>query len=156
MKTIYLEDLKSGDEFWSGEFTVEAEEMLDYNRRFDPWPMHVDEAAARRGPFGGLIASGGYTLSLMYRSGHAIYKHGDTAWAFLVGLDWKVKFLLPVRPGDRLRNRISIQDKRPSSKPGRGVVFVRNEMFNQEQQLVLQCDMVLLVATRPGETQEIP
>ena len=154
MKTIYFEDLNSGDEFWSGEFPVDEAEMLDYNRRFDPWPMHVDEAAARDSLFGGLIASGGYTLGLMYRSGHFVYKNEDTAWAFLVGLDWKVKFLLPVRPGDRLRNRISIQDKRPSSKPGRGVVFVRNEMFNQEQELVLQCDMVLLVATRPGETQE--
>ncbi len=38
--------------------------MLAYARNFDPWPMHTDEAAAAQTPFGELIASGGYTISL--------------------------------------------------------------------------------------------
>ena len=153
MSTVYYEDLKAGDEFWSGEFLVEREEMLAYNRRFDPWPMHVDEAAGREGPFGGLIASGGYTLGLMYRSGHSIYRTPQNTWAFQVGLDWRVKFLQPVRPGDRLRNRITILQSRPSSKPGRGVVRVLNEMFNQEERVVLSCEMVLLFSGRPRPAQ---
>ena len=74
MDKIYFEDFQEGQVFWSGEYSVDHEEMLAYNRQFDPWPMHVDEAVARDFLFGGLIASGGFTLSLMYRSGHAIYK----------------------------------------------------------------------------------
>lgn len=150
MALIFFEDLQEGEVFWSGEYPVDHEEMLAYNRQFDPWPMHVDEAAAKNLPFGGLIASGGYTLSLMYRSGHAIYKTPARTWAFQLGLDWRIKFLQPVRPGDLLRNRITIQGKRPSSKPGRGIVFCINEMFNQEEQVVLACEMVLLLSTRPS------
>lgn len=47
----------------SEETIVDREEMLAYNRRNDPWPFHVDEAAAARTPYGGLIASGRYTVS---------------------------------------------------------------------------------------------
>lgn len=149
MGLIYFEDFQEGEEFWSGEYPVDREEMLAYNRQFDPWPMHVDEAAAKDSIFGGIISSGGYTLGLMYRSGHSIYKTPERTWAFQVGLDWRIKFLLPVRPGDLLRNRITIQDKRTSSKPGRGIVYCLNEMFNQEEQVVLACEMVLLISTRP-------
>jgi acyl dehydratase len=47
--------------------------MLAYNRANDPWPMHVDAEAAAQTPFGGLIASGGYTISIMYRLGTQIW-----------------------------------------------------------------------------------
>ncbi len=154
MTIVYYEDLQPGDEFWSGEFPAYPDEMMDYARRFDPWPMHVDPAGAREGPFGGLIASGGYTLGLMYRSLHSVYN----AWAFQVGLDWQVKFLLPVYPHDRLRNRVTVRESRPSSKPGRGVVIVLNELFNQHSRVVLSCEMVLLLASRetadPGDAGE--
>lgn len=153
---VYYEDLHAGEEFWSAEFPVLPDEMLDYNRRFDPWPMHVDEAAAQEGPFGGLIASGGYTLGLMYRSGHSVYKTPQNTWALQAGLDWKVRFLLPVRANDRLRNRITIRETRLSSQPGRGVVVVLNEMVNQDSRVVLSCEMVLLLATRGTAGEPAP
>jgi acyl dehydratase len=40
----------------------------------------------------------------------------------LRGFDWHLKFLEPVRSGDRLHERITILEKRLSSKPGRGIV----------------------------------
>jgi acyl dehydratase len=38
------------------------------------------------------------------------------------GIDWQVKLPEPVRAGDRLHEDITIIEKRPSSKPGRGVI----------------------------------
>ena len=68
MTIVYFEDLDEGAVHWGSECPVEKDVMLDYGRRYDPWPFHIDEEAAKLSPFGGLIASGGYIISLMYRS----------------------------------------------------------------------------------------
>jgi acyl dehydratase len=86
MGMTYFEDLNVGDSWMSAEYTVDHEEMLAYGRANDPWPIHVDAEAATKSPFGGLIASGGYTITLMYRLGHEIVNQPDRAWAFLGAL----------------------------------------------------------------------
>ena len=118
MGMMYLEDLSVGDTWVSSECTVDHEEMLAYGRTNDPWPIHVDEEAAAKSPFAGLIASGGYTISLFYRLSHEIVNWPDRRWAFLGGFDWHVKFLEPVRSGDRLHERITILEKRSSKSRG--------------------------------------
>ena len=72
MNLMYFEDLNVGDSWTSSECPVDHEEMLTYGRAYDPWPFHVNPEAAAKSPFGGLIASGGYTISLMYRLFHEI------------------------------------------------------------------------------------
>ena len=109
-------------------------------RTNDPWPFHADPEAAARSPFGGLIASGGYTITLMYRLGHEIVNQPDRAWAFLGGFDWHVKFVEPVRSGDRLHERITILEKRTSSKPGRGIVKHLIEVINDREHVVLSIE----------------
>jgi acyl dehydratase len=73
MATGYFEDLVEGQEFVGDEVAVDKDEMLEYARKNDPWPFHVDEEAAKESPFGGLIASGGYAISLYYRLGHMLH-----------------------------------------------------------------------------------
>ena len=53
-----FDELSIGQEFDFGSFRMEREEILDFARRFDPQPFHMDEEAARASIFGGLIASG--------------------------------------------------------------------------------------------------
>ena len=101
-----------------------------------------------KSPFGGLIASGGYTISLMYRLFHEIVNQPDRTWAFLGGFDWHVKFLEPVRADDRLHERITILEKRLSSKPGRGVVKNLTEVINDRKRVVLSIESTTLMATR--------
>ena len=149
MQIIYFEDLKEGDVLWGDELLVDPDEMMAYNLRNDPWPIHVDEEAAARSPFGGVIASGGFTITLMYRSLLGIYNNPSRRWEFLGGLDWKLKFAKPVRPGDRLRSKMTILGTRTSSKPGRGVVNDVIEMINQDGDVVLSVETVFFLATRP-------
>jgi acyl dehydratase len=146
---VYFEDLVLGASFMSGEVTVDNEEMLAYNRRNDPWPFHVDEASAARNPYGSLIASGGYTITLMYRLGHQIYNVPGGRWAVLGALDWHVKFPAPVRSGDRVRLRITVRSKRESSRPGRGHFDLLYELLNQEGDVVLSVLMAGLIERRP-------
>ena len=132
----------------SAEYTVDHEEMLAYGRANDPWPFHVDTEAAAKSPFGGLIASGGYTITLMYRLSHEIVNRPDRTWAFLGGFDWHVKFLEPVRSGDRLHERITILEKRLSSRPGRGIVKHLIEVINDQKCVVMSIESTTLMATK--------
>ncbi len=149
MKIVYFEDLNEGDVFWGDEVTVDPEEMMDYNKKNDPWPIHVDEDKARCSPFGGIIASGGYTITLMYRSLLGVYNNADVRWEFLGGLDWNLKFVGPVRPRDLLRTKMAIKSVRPSSKGDRGVLNSITEVFNQHDDVVMNLEVVSLLSSRP-------
>jgi acyl dehydratase len=77
--------------------------------------IHLDaERAAREGPFGGTIAHGFLTLSLIAPSSFEVLLALLTPKSVVnYGLD-KVRFIAPVRSGKRVRNRIriaSVEDK---------------------------------------------
>ncbi len=124
--------------------------MLEYGKKYDPWPFHVNKKAADASPFGGLIASGGYTISLAYLLSHKIYNNDHSVWAFLGGIDSQLKFPSPVYAGDTLRYTLEVINKRRSTKPGRGIVRILEKMTNQDDSVVFMAQTVMLVATRPG------
>src|SRR5579864_456671 len=62
---LYLEDFHPGDVGETPPRQISREEM--FARQFDPQPFHLDEEAARRSPYGGLIASGWHTAALCMR-----------------------------------------------------------------------------------------
>ena len=151
MDALYFEDLEVGASFTSEETIADREEMLAYSRLNDPWPFHVDEAAAARTPYGGLIASGGYSITLMYRLGHQIYNQPGRRWAMLGALEWRLTFPAPLRPGDRVRLRLTVRDKRESSRPERGHIQLLYELLNQDREVVLSVLNAVLIARWPRD-----
>ena len=146
---VYFEDLLVGASFLSDEVTIDHQEMLAYNRRNDPWPFHVDETSSAQNPYGSLIASGGYTITLMYRLGHQIYNVPGRRWAVLGASEWHLKFPAPVRSGDQVRLRITIKSKRESSRPQRGHFDLLYELLNQAGHVVLSVLVAGLIERRP-------
>lgn len=142
---LYLEDLKEGQVFWGDECVADRAEMLEYAQKNDPLPFHVDEELAKESPFGGLIASGGYTISLAYRSAIPVFGQ----FAMLGVLDWHLKWPGPLRPGDVVRDKFTIVGARASSKPGRGIVDVSMALLNQDDESALETNAVWLFASRP-------
>ncbi|MBW8901395.1 MAG: dehydratase, partial [Massilia sp.] len=61
----YFEDFFVGQLIPLGSRTVSEEEIIAFARQFDPQPFHVDAAAAGASHFGGVVASGWHTCSLM-------------------------------------------------------------------------------------------
>ena len=145
MEKIYWDDLEEGSVFWGNTVTVDPEEMLEYARRNDPQPFHLDANEAQASPFGGLISSAGYTVTLWYRSAIPIL----TKLAFLGGFEWLIKLPVPVRPADQLRVRVKIKNKKASSKPGRGYVTVFHEIFSQDNTVAFSWEVTWMLATRP-------
>ncbi|TRW81515.1 MaoC family dehydratase [Mycolicibacterium sp. 018/SC-01/001] len=69
--------------------------------------IHVDPERAVDGPFGGTIAHGLLTLSLLPYFTHQLYTVDNVAMAINYGYN-KVRFITPVRVGARLRARAQI------------------------------------------------
>ncbi len=144
----YFEDYQPGMIVDCGEVSASETEMIAFARLYDPQPMHIDPAAARSSPFGGLIASGWQTAALTMRLVVANYLSAEANIAS-PGLE-ELRWLCPVRPGDRLTVRVSVVEARRSrSKPLTGVVTSLVEVSNQKGELVMSLRPVNLMRCRP-------
>jgi acyl dehydratase len=151
----YFEDYIEGDVHDCGSIAVEPDEMVAFAKRFDPQNFHTDPDAAKRTPFGGLIASGWHTAALTMRLYVAHYLTHVASLAS-PGLD-ELRWLAPVRPGDRLSVRVTVLKAVPSkSKPDRGVVTSLTEVFNQAEVAVMTMRAVNFIARRPPAKAQHP
>ncbi len=135
----HWEDLAVGTVLEFGGLTVSREEIVAFARQFDPQPFHVDEEAARRSLYGGLIASGWHTCAMAMR----MYYDAVLCRAASQGSPGveKVRWLRPVRPGDTLRVRLQVMEARPSeSKPQLGLVRSHWTVLNQAGDVVQEMD----------------
>ena len=144
----YFEDFNAGDVFELGEARMDEAEMVEFARKYDPQPFHVDAHQASESSFGGLIASGWHTagvyMGLLVRG----LLH-DVASLGAGGLE-ELRWLKPVRPGDVLRGRLTILSKRASEKnPARGTLVNVGELFNQGGERVFFMRWPAMVARRP-------
>jgi acyl dehydratase len=69
--------------------------------------IHVDVERAQAGPFGGTIAHGYLTLSLLPQFAWSIYSVENVAAAINYGLN-RVRFVHPVPVGSRLRSTVAL------------------------------------------------
>jgi acyl dehydratase len=132
----YFEDYPVGAVEVFGDIVVTEEDIVEFARRYDPQDMHIDPAAAARGPFGGLIASGWHTASMVMR---LFVEHYLSKVATLPspGID-ELRWVRPVRPADRLRVRVTVLEAaRSRSKPDRGMVRSLVEVLNQDGDMVM-------------------
>lgn len=145
----YFEDYVKGSAYEYGPIAVEEAEVIAFAKRFDPQSIHIDPEAAARGPFNGLIASGWHSIGLLMR---LYVDHYLSAVASLAspGID-EVRWIKPVRPGDRLSLRVTITDARLSrSKPDRGIVHTFVEGSNQAGNVVVTFKAMNMLGVRPS------
>ncbi len=144
----YWDDIKEGEVVELGSRTLDKERMVAFAREFDPQPFHTDEKAAEASIWGGLIASGWLTGSVLMR----IFYDGflkDTASMGSPGID-ELRWLKPVRPGDTLSARLIVLETAASrSKPDRGIVRSLMEVVNQHGEIVMTTKGVNFFRRRP-------
>jgi len=143
----YFEDYVPGLVVDCGAFSVSEEEIIAFAKEYDPQPFHVDPVQAADGPYGGLIASGWHTTSLMMRQ---LVEHFVSPESSLgaAGID-EIRWPKPVRPGDTLHVRASVREARRSgSKPDRGIIRSLAEVTNQDGDLVMKLTAINFVRLR--------
>ncbi|MGF1628521.1 MAG: MaoC family dehydratase [Kiloniellaceae bacterium] len=149
MQELYFDDFEPGQIFSSKGVTLSESQILDFALLYDPQPFHLDKEAAAEGPFNGLIASGFQTLALAFR----IFYQANVINACSMGspgLD-ELRWVRPVRPGDTLKVRATVREKRPSkSKPDRGTLLMDYEVKNQRGEAVMTFTAIHILARRGG------
>jgi len=143
---LYLEDLQVGRRFTSGHYDIDEAQIKAFAGEFDPQPFHLDQTAAERSFFDGIIASGWHTAAATMR---LVVKSDLRLANGVIGLGCEISWPKPVRPGDTLRVESEILDILPSrSKTDRGIVIVRTVTLNQNSDAVQVLTARLLVFKR--------
>lgn len=111
--------------------------------------IHVDPERAKATPFGGTIAHGFLTLSLLAKMGFEVAPMLDGLVAAVnYGFD-KVRFLQPVRAGQRVRGRFKLADV-AERDAGRWVIrYTVNVEIEGEQRSALIADWLCVQITAP-------
>ncbi|HEY6787529.1 MAG TPA: MaoC family dehydratase [Trebonia sp.] len=148
--TRYFEDYVPGLSFDCGSFTLNQAEIIAFGEEYDPQPFHVDPEAAKDGPFGGIIASGWQTTSMMMRKVVGGFLSAESSLG-AAGVD-EIRWPRPVRPGDTLHVRAAVLEARRSrSKPDRGIVRSMLEVTNQDGDVVMTAIATNFVLARHAE-----
>jgi acyl dehydratase len=145
--SAWFEDLKLGTKTALGSEIFTRESIIDFARKYDPQPFHIDEEAAKHSLFGGLAASGWHTASTWMK------QFVDTRTKFAKEREpggepaarpgpspgfTKLRWHRPVYAGDTIAFASELSDKRVTSRPGWGLIFSHNTGTNQDGVLVCE------------------
>jgi acyl dehydratase len=145
---LYLEDLPVGRRFETASLKLTPDAIKAFAAAFDPQPFHLDEVAAEKSFFGGLVASGWHTACLTMR---LLVTSGLPIAGGVIGAGGEVQWPRATRPGDELRVVCEIIGSKPSaSRPDRGMVTIRSETLNQTGEIVQIMTARLVVPRRPS------
>jgi acyl dehydratase len=106
---------RMGQEDGTGDwFEVTQERINDFaDVTIDHQFIHVDPEAAKAGPFGGTIAHGFLTLSLLTHLAGSVPQDPETFAGVVMGVNYgfdKVRFISPVPSGGKIRATSTLKD----------------------------------------------
>jgi oxepin-CoA hydrolase / 3-oxo-5,6-dehydrosuberyl-CoA semialdehyde dehydrogenase len=138
--------LALGDTFRSGEREVTVEDIERFAALSgDHFYAHMDEAAAQRNPlFGGRVAHGYFLVSA------AAGLFVDAPYGPVLanyGID-NLRFVKPVKPGDRIRVRLTCKEKSLRAGAGYGEVRWDAAITNQDGEAVANYDVLTMVSEK--------
>lgn len=140
--------MEEGQTHDCGSVEVTVDEMLEFAGRYDPRPIHVDEAAARESMAGDLIDSGWLTCALSARL-LVVGSTNDNATLGGRGMD-EIRWYQPVYAGDTLSVSVELVEERPDEDPAFGHTRAAVTTTNQDGDTVLTVDGLGLVEKREG------
>lgn len=146
MELIYFEDIELNEKGVMGQHFVDKEELIEFSKKWDPRPFHIDEEAAKSLPSGDIIAPGIYTIGIINR----LSVQGDSMIVAIGGNAWdEVRFHHPIYPGDTITVTEECIEKRESdSRPDAGIVTSLLEVRNQKDVLCFSFKITFLAAKR--------
>jgi acyl dehydratase len=137
----YADDLAVGDWMDLGEVTVSRDEIIEFARRFDPLPIHLDAVGSR---FGDVIASGIHTMALYSSLASRAYIP-RLALVAGKGLD-RLRLPNPVFPGAVLTGSADIVDVVP--QPKHADVHCLSTLVDQHGKVVMSFVGITVVRRR--------
>ena len=136
-----------GSEIGTSDWVVVDQERIDAfaEATLDHQWIHVDVEAAAAGPFGGTIAHGFLTLSLLPHFASQVFSMETPGARLNYGLE-KVRFPAPVPVGSRLRSHVRFGEVRDLPAGKQLVVEHTVEIEGQDKPACVAAHVVLLLA----------
>lgn len=126
-----------------GSARLEKDAIIAFASQWDPQPFHLDEAAGRASPLGGLAASGWHTASLTMRLLADNLLAGSRSMGS--GRVRDLKWIRPVLAGDTIHARYEVKEVRASGRGDRGYVEAAFTAENQRGEPVLSMAATLII-----------
>lgn len=146
----YFEDFEAGASHQLGSRVMSKADIIAFAQQFDRLPFHLDEEAAAKTMFKGLVASGLHTLSVAASIVVDEFLAG-AAMAGGAGMN-NVRWTKPVRPGDQISVQLTISRVEPHPKlPQLGVVGTVQKVTTQDGSIVMTGEVDYLFARRPQQ-----
>jgi acyl dehydratase len=136
-----------------GKHIVTEEEIIEFGTRWDSQPFHVDPEAAKDSLFGGLVACSVhlFAMAIGLWNRATVNEEDRTAAVSALGFN-NMQLKTPARPGDELKSKSTVIERRSStSRPNLGIVTFRNEVTNQNGELVIAYESAALIQKDPAE-----
>ena len=107
-------------------------------------PLFLDDAYAKARGLPGRICPSHLIMSFSTAMTGDLFQDSVIA---LMAIE-NARFLGAVRPGDTIRTEVEVVEKRPTSKPDRGIVVFRDHVYNQAGTEVFRNDKIALLRRR--------
>ena len=147
---LYWEDLNEGDQFDSPTRTITEADVANFACLSGDFKrLHVDAEYAADSAFGQRIAHGLLVVSVMSGLTTRMLMNTFLEPSLLGLLDMQCSFPNPTFIGDTIGVRVTVAEKRETSKPERGILSFRREVINQRGETVVEGVWKLLVRRAP-------
>ncbi|MGP6140518.1 MaoC family dehydratase [Jeotgalibaca sp. A127] len=145
---VWLGECEVGDYYVSDTYEVTEEEIITFAKQYDPQHFHLDAEKAKDSFFKGLASSGWLTAGIMMK----LQVESNPFGFDLVGVEVKLEWPSPTRPGDILQIRTEILDiKMSRSKPEQGILTVETITKNQDGEIRMVMQNKILGFVRPQQ-----
>lgn len=140
----WYDEVKLGEVFGTSLTVTETHLVLGSGMFGDFNPLHVDEEFSKKSMFGGRILHGPFTSALVAAPVGNFF--AGTALAYL---EHSCRFKSPVRAGDTLATRWTVREKLDKPRHKGGICVLVGQATNQRNELAVECEGKILVASRP-------
>ena len=139
----FYEELELGVSYTTAQRTVTEADIVNFaGLSGDFNPLHTDERFARTTPFGTRIAHGMLVASIATGLANQSGLFEGTTVALL---EQTIRYKGATKPGDTVALRLTVQDKRETKKPDRGIVTFRAEVIGEEDATLLDGEWILMM-----------
>lgn len=144
---MYFEDFEVGQVIQTPRRTITSTDIVNFACLSGDFnDVHTNWEYCRTTPFGEPIAHGPLVYAIMGGLQYASGVNDGTLLA-LLGIDeWRMHG--PVKHGDTLHMRATVENKKETSKPDRGIVTFRREFVNQRGEAVQSMKATIMYRRR--------
>jgi acyl dehydratase len=144
-----FDEFNVGDEFTTASRTITESDVVTFaGLSGDFNPIHMDKEFADNSPLKGRVAHGMLVESIATGLGNQLGIYEGTTIAVL---SITINFKGTVKFGDTIHLKLTVTDKKESSKPGRGVVTFQTTVLNQRDETVIDGQWVVMMTRKTGE-----